>query len=590
MKLKRLEINGFKNINNLNIDFSANNGTTLFIGNNGCGKSNILEAISSIFAGLYKDRTHKPRFDYHIEYEINKSEIDVSLKNGKYSFIVNSLSIPKSEFTRNSEQYLPTNVISCYSGESSRLWGSYYYPYYKDYLQKIKTSVSVPKLPLIYINKFSLEIALLTLFFYDHNVYGDIGSFCSDVLDIKKINSVVFSFDSNKSKEWLDNPIIYMVKTLSQVDDIADVPIMKKLTIDEIKNNLSYLESNQRQFFYYLYGATMPKEDKIITDIKFKIELNNGSNISIDDFSEGEKKNLLIKFILETVADENSLILFDEPDSHIHISRKAELKETLDKYSNRENLWTTHSPTLAATFDDNNVFGITKDEKGNTVLIDKDKASLVSELTNGLWNIHQQNVFLSSNKPIVLLVEGKTDKVHLTEAFKRLNGDYKELDFDIFSMNSSEHIREVLIGLSCSEIEWTKKFIGIFDNDNAGKKDINNGFAKENSNNEIMHVQYKNKKTSNCFYAFLLPKPNGYDEKQDCTIENMYPSSKYEEALEQAFQDKKGHFNSLSIDKVATDLKNKSKTILSDNAKEYTDSDFESFNKIFALIQEINKL
>ena len=39
-------------------------------------------------------------------------------------------------------------------------------------------------------------------------------------------------------------------------------------------------------------------------------------------------------------------------------------------------------------------------------------------------------------------------------------------------MNSSEHIREVLIGLSCSEIKWNKKFIGIFDNDVAGNKEI----------------------------------------------------------------------------------------------------------------------
>ena len=65
---------------------------------------------------------------------------------------------------------------------------------------------------------------------------------------------------------------------------------------DEVKNNLNYLEADQRQFFYYLYGATMPKDDKLISEIKFEIELNNGTVITIDDFSEGEKKNLLILF------------------------------------------------------------------------------------------------------------------------------------------------------------------------------------------------------------------------------------------------------------------------------------------------------
>ena len=82
-----------------------------------------------------------------------------------------------------------------------------------------------------------------------------------------------------------------MIKALCQVDDIADVPNDTELSVDEIKNNLNYLEADQRQFFYYLYGATMPKDDKLISEIKFEIELNNGTVITIDDFSEGEKKN-----------------------------------------------------------------------------------------------------------------------------------------------------------------------------------------------------------------------------------------------------------------------------------------------------------
>ena len=35
-------------------------------------------------------------------------------------------------------------------------------------------------------------------------------------------------------------------------------------------------------------------DDKLISEIKFEIELNNGTIITIDDLSEGEKKNLLI--------------------------------------------------------------------------------------------------------------------------------------------------------------------------------------------------------------------------------------------------------------------------------------------------------
>ena len=42
MKLKRLWLNGFKNLNDFEINFERNDGITLLIGNNGSGKSNIL--------------------------------------------------------------------------------------------------------------------------------------------------------------------------------------------------------------------------------------------------------------------------------------------------------------------------------------------------------------------------------------------------------------------------------------------------------------------------------------------------------------------------------------------------------------------
>lgn len=570
MKLKKLQIQGYKNLEDITIDFSNNNGTTLLVGNNGCGKSNILEAISSIFGGLYKDRIHKPHFDYHLEYRINNHDVDITLHSGKYVFSTDNHVVPKTEFTRNASIYLPTNIISCYSGESSRLWGFYYYPYYKDYIKSIKTSTVIPQLPLIYINKFSLEIALLTLFFYDFSVYSDIASFCSDVLNIRKINKILFHFESLKFKEWKDNSILQMIKALCQVDDIADVPNDTELTVEEIKNNLNYLEANQRQFFYYLYGATMPKDDKLISEIKFEIELNNGTVITIDDFSEGEKKNLLIQFILETVADENSLILFDEPDSHIHVSRKVELKNTLDKYPNRENIWTTHSPSLASAFGDNHIIGLGDDTKGSVKIIDKENADLISYITNGMWDIHQQNVFLSSNKPVTLLVEGLTDKQILAQAFKVLKDDYKSLKFDVFHCGGADNIPHLLTGLRTTDFKLgNKKIIALFDSDTEGLDCCNRS--------QVKYSKAKNKKG---LYAIVLPKKNA-------TIESFFPTQKFNDAYTEALSE--NPFNG-SVTDFSKNLMTKSKIKLSENCKNFAAQDFDEFRSIFDLLEEINNL
>jgi len=570
MKLKELQIQGYKNLGDITIDFSINNGTTLFVGNNGCGKSNILEAISSIFGGLYNDRIHKPHFNYHLKYEKNHHDVDIALHDGKYVFSTDNQVVTDETFTRNASIYLPTNVISCYSGESSRLWDFYYYPYYKDYIKSIKSSTVIPQLPLIYINKFSLEIALLTFFFYDFSVYTDIASFCSEVLDIRKINRILFNFESNRFKEWKDNPILQMIKALCQANSIADVPNKKELTIEEIKNNLNYLESDQKRFFYYLYGATMPKDEKLISEIKFEIELNNGSVIAIDDFSEGEKKNLLIQFILETIADENSLILFDEPDSHIHVSRKVELKNSLDKFPNRENIWTTHSPSLASAFEDNHIIGLGVDEKGSVKIIEKENADLISYLTKGMWDIHQQNVFLSSNKPLTLLVEGLTDKLILTQAFKVLKNNYKSLKFDIFHCAGADNILHLLIGLRTTDFKLgDKKIIALFDSDTEGNDCCNRS--------QVKYSKAKNKKG---LYAIVLPKKNA-------TIESFFPTQKYHEAYTETLSE--NPFNG-SITAFSKNLMTKSKIKLSENCKNFADLDFDEFKSIFDLLDEINNL
>ena len=52
MKLKSVYIEKYKNLSPLTIDFELGNGLTMLVGNNGSGKSNVLEAISGIFHDL----------------------------------------------------------------------------------------------------------------------------------------------------------------------------------------------------------------------------------------------------------------------------------------------------------------------------------------------------------------------------------------------------------------------------------------------------------------------------------------------------------------------------------------------------------
>ena len=79
MKLKYIKIRGYKNL-----DFEMkfpNDGVAVLIGNNGSGKSNVLEAISLVF-GYYYDNNliEKPSFEYVIRYEKNGQSIALTNK------------------------------------------------------------------------------------------------------------------------------------------------------------------------------------------------------------------------------------------------------------------------------------------------------------------------------------------------------------------------------------------------------------------------------------------------------------------------------------------------------------------------------
>ena len=53
MKIKTFYIKSFANIQEETFDFGNSEGLTLLIGNNGSGKSSLLECISDIFSNLY---------------------------------------------------------------------------------------------------------------------------------------------------------------------------------------------------------------------------------------------------------------------------------------------------------------------------------------------------------------------------------------------------------------------------------------------------------------------------------------------------------------------------------------------------------
>lgn len=84
MKIKHLEISGYKNLHNIKLSFDEDTAVNAIIGNNGSGKSNILEAVVRIFVSIKEGLPEF--FDYKICYMMGDSEYIMSQMNGKTTF------------------------------------------------------------------------------------------------------------------------------------------------------------------------------------------------------------------------------------------------------------------------------------------------------------------------------------------------------------------------------------------------------------------------------------------------------------------------------------------------------------------------
>lgn len=221
-------------------------------------------------------------------------------------------------------------------------------------------------------------------------------------------------------------------------------------------------------------------------------------------------------------------------------------------------------------------------------IIERKKQEIISDLTNDFWNKHQQSSFLSSQKNTILLVEGKHDKEHITNAYKKLQDEYPNLKFEIFKLNSETNILPFMRGLYESDFASEKVYIGLFDNEKKIVADFNNPKLYAKIENKEFRKILENQKPNNNYFVCVLPKPDNID--CECTIETMFDSNKFEEAYSTAFQNAIGHFSNKSINSITENIKEQAKNILSENSKNFVKEDFKHFRKLFDLILEISNL
>lgn len=561
MKLKKLQIKKYKNLIDFTVDFESGKGLSILIGNNGSGKSNVLEAISGIFVNAYSAKAiHK--FVYSLTYEIKGKEVKLEQTIYRCQYYVDGKVIAVKELALRG--LLPTNVIALYSGEDKRWWHNYYEPFYLKFTRDINAGTSNTLSPkMYYINKYYWDIALLSLVY---STAEDDKQFLKETIGRDTVDHILLFYTQNverhcKSellKSFLQSvnlfsehskgpdgePVYLYAMTKESIFDTYGVRVFEDFAA--MKNFYMFADAKflnnkpeefnyyEKQLFDYFVQAYMPKGKKVIKNIEL---IYNG--FSAKDLSEGEKKLILIRSILSFVADENSLILFDEPDANIHEGRKQQIYNLFAEYCkfDRQMVVATHSPILAQLANEKELLMLELDEGKSTILTDE-KIEKIKKLSGTSWDVIGQGMMLKSNRPLVVF-EGKTDVMYVKRAFEMLKSrsdDYATLNVDFLNANGAGNVKSFIDNLK-SFVPDSKKIIIFFDRDNAGKDGARavTGISKDDE--RVAHYQdivQDNITTSFIPYKdgvtegdFLIEDYFSWDDTIKAIVEDVIPDRKH---------------------------------------------------------------
>ena len=380
MKISRLKIGGYKNLRNLEMDFEEDVSLIALIGDNGSGKSNVLEALTIIFSEL--SMKEKISFDFEVEYYIGQTKYLISNNAEVLSIFKNGKKIRKLDLLND----LPPAIFLYYCGDTRRLEeiadSNIDIEFNK--ALKIQEKVKVKYLSLLQLRDF--PGAFLANALYETQTFSTV----SELLGITRIaEKVIFSL---KRPDWSKKASINedsfwnaqgtVANLLHQIKDMGNLTILDRdsavIQIDDWKK----LKTIAENIFDMLKIFKLLMQADILDSIQFNV-LKNDNEISIHELSEGEKQLASLLSFLEATKEYKSLFLLDEFDAFLHPSWQRKFVELVSKIDIRgQIIFTTHSPLSLSKLNKHQI-RIFKNGEAEEVSVDtfnRDSAEVMEEI------------------------------------------------------------------------------------------------------------------------------------------------------------------------------------------------------------------
>ncbi|QQN33507.1 AAA family ATPase [Rahnella aceris] len=423
MKVDKLHIRTrFKNLEDVQVDFDEEHLMTVVVGRNGSGKSNVLEALVSIFRNI--DLGEPPLFSYELVYRLGQphksdqpsdrwlevtidanptrgalsKQYEVSIRNLLSDQLTNLFDenskkqpIPFSRLKRDKNgnaPYLPKYVFAYYSGPSDRL-ENYFKKHRTDFYRRLlqdKLDLKGDIRPLFYAKPFHSQFVLLAFFLNENDSIEK--DFLREHLGIEELDSIHFvmrqpGWAKEKGelfwgsygvvRRFLDELIKHSLSPV-KVTRLEDTSLTGKnirneffhLFLPDVNALRKFAKDLSADELFKMLESTLLSE--IISEVSIRVKISSSEEpLTFRELSEGEQQLLTVLGLLKFTGGKDSLFLLDEPDTHLNPSWAVKyLKFLHDFVPNHETshlLMVTHHPLAIAELQKGQIQVMKKDSK-----------------------------------------------------------------------------------------------------------------------------------------------------------------------------------------------------------------------------------
>jgi predicted ATP-binding protein involved in virulence len=361
MQLKKIKISNYRNFRDYSIDFGVE--TTIFIGKNGTGKTNLISAIAHSLSFIFSKKKDEIQYEFIASSDENVKSFDST--DARFDYEKQDYSYPLSIQIIAQEDIDAIQWEFKKEGDTTGLKDTLYSKANKQFWNNHISNNEISELP---------------IFAFFHDSYPHVTASIKGTKIEEKLDSGNPMPRNTAYFKWNDE------RNCTEIWERHFTMQLTNYKLENRKGNKDYLDAiNQKmidfsQTIFKLTNADEVKIEKLEIEKRGKdyvliVVYKNGNHTPFSQLPQGYKRILSIVFdianrayLLNSNSNPSGVVIIDEIELHLHPSIAQEILNALKQtYPNIQFIVSTHSPLVITNFkqDDKNFIYKLYSENGN---------------------------------------------------------------------------------------------------------------------------------------------------------------------------------------------------------------------------------